>query len=59
MTHFRCHARRAWSLAQRQETPQMTSTCQVPTSNGKKKKKVFNWEIVECCTVDQAVPSFL
>lgn len=39
MTHFRCHARRAWSLAQRQETPQMTSTCQVPTSNGKKKKK--------------------
>lgn len=38
MTYFRCHARRAWSLAQGQQMPQKTSKCQVPTLNGKKKK---------------------
>ena len=25
----------------------------------KKKKKVINWATVECCTMDQAVPSSL
>ena len=58
MTHFRCHARRAWSLAQGQQMPQMTSKCQVLTSNVQN-KNVINWETVECCTMDQAVPSFL
>lgn len=42
VTHFRCHARKAWSLAQGQQMPQKTSKCQVPTSNGQKKNKKSN-----------------
>lgn len=48
-----------WNLAEQSlETRNSPDDFHTPGSDIKRQKKAINWEIVECCTMDQAAPSF-